>query len=89
MRITITQSKQAYPGMTSHMRKKSYTKKTSKLVFFSILRHNLLKFVTQTGLYCSKQLETTFNQVGKKSLHIIFKLASSHNLVFQKCSGIV
>jgi len=25
------------------------------------------------GLYCSKQLETTFNQVGKKSLHIIFK----------------
>ena len=59
--------------MTSHMPKNSYTKKTNKLVIFSILRHNLSKFVTQTGLYCSKQLETTFNQVGKKSLHIIFK----------------
>jgi len=46
---------------------------TNKLVFFSILLHNLSKFVTQTGLYCSKQLETTFYQVGKKSLHIIFK----------------
>ena len=54
--------------MTSHMPKNSYTK--IKLV---ILRHNLSKFVTQMGLYCSKQLETTFNQVGKKSLHIIFK----------------
>jgi len=59
--------------MTSHIPKNSYTKKTNKRVIFSILRHNLSKFVTQTGLYCSKQLETTFNQVGKKSLHIIFK----------------
>jgi len=59
--------------MTSHMPKNSYTKKTNKLVIFSILRHNLSKFVTQTGFYCSKQLETTFNQAGKKSLHIIFK----------------
>jgi len=59
--------------MTSHMPKNRYTKKTNKLVIFSILRHNLSKFVTQTGLDCSKQLETTFNQVGKKSLHIIFK----------------
>jgi len=25
------------------------------------------------GLYCSKHLETTFNQFGKKSLHITFK----------------
>jgi len=54
------------------MPKNSYTKKSNKLVIFSILRHNLSKFVTQAGLYCSKQLETTFNQVGKKSLHIIF-----------------
>jgi len=68
------QTKQAHPGMTSHMPKNSYTKKTNKLVIFSILRHNLSKFVTQTGLYCSKQLETTFHQVGKKSLHIIFKV---------------
>jgi len=29
----------------------------------------------QTGLYCSKKLETTFNQVGKKSLHIIFNIS--------------
>ena len=66
----------AYPAVTSHMPKNSYrpTKKTNKLVIFSILRHNLSKKFTQTGLYCSKQLETTFNQVGKKSLHIIFKL---------------
>jgi len=70
-----TKTKQAYPAVTSHVPKNSYrrTKKTNKLVIFSILRHNLSKFVTQTGLYCSKQLETTFNQVGKKSLHIIFK----------------
>jgi len=59
--------------MTLHMPKNSYTKKTNKLVIsFGILRHNLSKFVTQTGLYCSKQLEATFNEVGKKSLHIIF-----------------
>jgi len=31
------------------------------------------KFVTQTGLYCSKQLETTFNQFGKNTLHITLK----------------
>jgi len=60
--------KQPYPAVTSHMPKNSYrpTKKTNKIVIFSILRHNLSKFVTQTGLYCSKQLETTFNQVCKK-----------------------
>jgi len=53
--------------------KNNYTKKkTNKLVLFSILRHNLSEFVTQTGLYCSKQLETTFNRFGKKSLHITF-----------------
>jgi len=52
--------------MTSHMPKNSYTKKTNKLVIFSSLRHNLSKFATQTGLYCIKQLETTFDQVGKK-----------------------
>jgi len=44
------------------------------LYFFSILWRNLSKFVTQTDLYRSKQLETTFNQFGKnKSMHIIFK----------------
>ena len=62
------------------MLKNSYTKKTNKLLIFSILRHNLSKFVTQTGLYCSKQLETTFNQVGKKSLHIIFKAVTNINV---------
>jgi len=44
----------------------NYTKKTNKLVLFSSLRHNLSKFVTQMGLYCSKQLETTFYQFSKK-----------------------
>jgi len=43
----------------------NYTKKTNKLVLFSILRHSLSKFVTQTGLYRSKQLETTSSQFGK------------------------
>ena len=33
------------------------------------------------GLYCSKQLETTFNQVGKKSLHIIFKAKAKDSFV--------
>jgi len=32
------------------------------------------------GLYCSKQLETTVNQVGKKSLHIIFKVIWGEHL---------
>jgi len=45
-------------------------KKTNKHVLFSILRHTLSKFVTQMGLYYSKQLETTYNQFGKKSLHL-------------------
>jgi len=40
--------------------KNSYTKKTTKLLLFSILQRNLPKFVTQMGLYCSMQLETTF-----------------------------
>jgi len=37
------------------------------------LRRNLSKFVTQTGLYCSKQLETTSNQFCEKPLHITCK----------------
>jgi len=38
------------------------------------LLRNLSKFITQTGLYCSKQLETTFHQFCEKPLHITFKL---------------
>jgi len=37
------------------------------------LLRNLSKFVTQTGLYCSKQLETTFHQFCEKPLHMTFK----------------
>jgi len=38
------------------------------------LRRNLSKFVTQTGLYCSKQLETTFFiKFCQKPLQITFK----------------
>jgi len=56
------------------------------------LRQNLSKFVTQTGLYCSKQLETTFNQLGKKLLHITFKSVtqgtrSSEALEFKDLQG--
>jgi len=47
-------------------------KRPINLYFFSILRHSLSKFVTQMGLCYSTQLETTFNQFGKKSLHITF-----------------
>jgi len=36
-------------------------KKSIKLLLFSILR-----FIAQTGLYCSKQLETTFHQFCEK-----------------------
>ena len=43
--------------------KDSYTKKTTKLLLFNILRRNLSKFVTQMGLYRSKQLETTFSSI--------------------------
>jgi len=39
--------------------KNSYAKQTTKVVLFSILRRNLWKFITHTGLYCSKHLETT------------------------------
>ena len=78
--------------MTSHTPKNSYriTKKTNKLVIFSILRHNLSKFVTHTGLYCNKQLETTFNQVGKRSLHITFKghSRSAESLLFNGAGAI-
>ena len=73
----------AYPAVTSHMLKNSYrpTKKTNKLVIFRILQHNLSKKITQSGLCCSKQLETTFNQVGKKSLHIIFNAKEYNEMV--------
>jgi len=37
------------------------------------LLRNLSKFITQTGLYCSEQLETTFHQFCEKPLHITFK----------------
>ena len=43
--------------------KNSYTKKITKLLLFSILWRNLSKFITQTGIYCSKQLETTFSSI--------------------------
>jgi len=39
------------------------------------LLRNLSKCITQTGLYYSKQLETTFHQFCEKPLHITFKLA--------------
>jgi len=32
------------------------------------------------GLYCSKQIETTFNHLGKKSLHITFKFDTTVNI---------
>jgi len=57
-------------------------KKTPKLLLFSILRCNLSKFITQTGLYCSKQLETTFHQFCEKPLHITF---NSHFLHILQC----
>jgi len=42
--------------------KNIYAKQTTKVVLFlTILRRNLSKFITQTGLYCSKQLETIFS----------------------------
>jgi len=53
--------------------KNSYTKKITKLLLFSILRHNLSKNFRQTGLYCSKQLETTSRQFCERPLHITFK----------------
>jgi len=39
-----------------------------------MLRRNLSKFITQTGLYYSKQLESTFHQFCEKPLHITFKV---------------
>jgi len=36
------------------------------------LLRDLSKFITQTGLYRSKQLETTFHQFCEKPLHITF-----------------
>jgi len=47
--------------------KNSYTKTTTK-VLFSILRYNLSKFITQTGLYCNMQLETTFSSILWKTI---------------------
>jgi len=52
--------------------------KTTKLLLFSILQCKLSKFTTQMGLYCSKQLETTFHQFYEKVLHIIFQVNLGH-----------
>jgi len=41
------------------------------------LLRNLSKFLTQTGLYCSKQLETTFHQFCEKPLHITFNISGT------------
>jgi len=57
--------------------KNNYTKKTTKLLPFSILQRNLSKFITQTCLYCSKQLETTFHQFCEKPLQITFEVKLS------------
>jgi len=48
-------------------RRIAYTKKIIKLLF-SILRRNLSKFITQTGMHCSKQLETTFSSILRKTI---------------------
>ena len=48
--------------------KNSYTIKTTKHLLSSILRHNLSKFVTRTGLHWSKQLETTFSSIFWKTV---------------------
>jgi len=64
--------------------KNNYTKKTIELRLFSILRHSLLKLITQMGLYCIKQLETTFHQFCEKPLHITFKV----KFMAVKCSAL-
>jgi len=46
---------------------------TTKLLIFSILQCNLFTFITQTRLYCSKQLETTLINSMIIPLHITFK----------------
>jgi len=65
LNLTKTQTKQAHPSMTSHMMmiSEEYLYLKRPLLLFSILWHSLSKFVTQTGLYCSKQLETTFSSI--------------------------
>jgi len=40
----------------------NYTKKTIKLLLFSILWCNLFNFIMQMRLYCSNQLETTLHE---------------------------
>jgi len=67
------QTKQAHPDMMSRMtmisrncRKITILQEITKLLLCSILRCNLSKFITQTGLHCSKQLENTFHQFCEK-----------------------
>jgi len=71
--------------MISGNPKNNYTKKTTKLLLFSIFQCNLSKFITQTGLYCSKQLETTFHQFCEKPLHITVKVRRAQELTEAKC----
>jgi len=61
--------------MTSRMtmNRRITIQKTTKLLLYSILQHNLSKFITHMDLYYSKQLERTFHQFCEKPLHIIFK----------------
>jgi len=77
-----TQTKQEHPDMTSRMTMIcgnswritiGLLKRPVNfyfLVFCSIIYQNLLH---RWGLYCSKQLETTFHQFCEKQLHITFK----------------
>jgi len=47
----------------------------------AILQHNLSKFITQMGLYCSKQLATNFHQFCEKPMHITFKYQGKEDLL--------
>ena len=66
--------------------KNSHTKKITKFLLFSILRRNSSKFITQTGIYCNKQLKTTFSSILWKPLHITFK--PSFKLGFKQNFGL-
>jgi len=62
------QTTQVHPDIWRWFPKNSYTKQTTKVVLFSILRCHLSKFITQMGLYCTKQLETTFSSISWKTV---------------------
>jgi len=72
------QTKQVQPEMMSCMTMTSGNRRRITILerplsFYFLAFYGVIYQFTQMGLYCSKQLETSFHQFCEKLLHITFK----------------